>query len=145
MINRLFILSVGVLLMIACEPKPEPLSYNKDACQSCKMTLVDKKFGAEIVTKKGKVFKFDDANCMINYMNENKMDDRDIAFRLITDYSRPATLIEADNAFYMKSEKIQSPMNSQVAAFEVYDTMNAYKKRFKGIYMSWGELVAQFK
>ena len=39
----------------------------KTPAYTCKMTLVDKKFGAEVVTKKGKVYKFDDLNCMIKF------------------------------------------------------------------------------
>ena len=107
--------------------------------------LVDEKFGAEIVTKKGKVFKFDDTNCMINYMTKNVVDERDLAFRLITDYTQPGKLIQADMAFYVKDNDIHAPMNSQVAAFEDYEVMTTYKKKWKGIYLSWGELVTQFK
>ena len=132
------------IFLFACKAEPEPLLYNKDTCESCKMTLVDKKFGAEIVTKKGKVFKFDDANCMINFLNNN-LDDREIAFKLIVDYTQPEKLIEANEAFYLKSDTIHSPMNSQVAAFESYPTLEAYKKKWRAIYMSWGELVTQFK
>jgi copper chaperone NosL len=40
------------VLFLSCSNDPQPLQYGKDACYACKMTLVDKKFGAEIVTKK---------------------------------------------------------------------------------------------
>jgi hypothetical protein len=36
-------------------------------------------------------------------------------------------------------------MASQVAAFENYDVMGTYKKDLDGIYLTWGELVTQFK
>ena len=133
------------LTVFSCNTQPEQLHYNKDACQSCKMTLVDTRFGAEIVTQKGRIYKFDDANCMINYINENNIDSRDIGFKLVIDYAQPEKLIDAGNAFYLKSNTLRSPMNSQVAAFESYDTLNIYKKKLKGIYLSWGELVTQFK
>jgi copper chaperone NosL len=109
------------------------------------MTLVDTKFGAEIVTKKGKVYKFDDANCMINFFNGSGLDEREIAFRLIVDYTQPGKLIEANQAFYLKSDIIHSPMNSQIAAFESYETLEKHKKKWNAIYLSWGELVTQFK
>lgn len=137
--------AVFLLLLISCSAEPEPLQYNKDACHTCKMTLVDKKFGAEVVTSKGKVYKFDDANCMINFLNEGTVDFRDVAYKLIIDYSQPEKLIAAGEAFYLKSDTIHSPMNSRIAAFESYATLEKYKKKWNAIYMSWGELIAQFK
>ena len=133
------------IFLIGCKAEPQPLVYNKDACHFCKMTLVDKKFGAEVVTKKGKVYKFDDANCMINFLNDELNDDREIAFKLIVDYSQPEKLIEANEAFYLKSDTIHSPMNSRIAAFESYSTLEKFKKNWNAIYMSWGEVVTQFK
>jgi hypothetical protein len=61
------------------------------------------------------------------------------------DFTKPTQLIEADKAFYLKSPKIQSPMISQVAAFENERDMKAAKDELNGIYLVWGELVTQFK
>ena len=62
-------LVLGAILVLfqQCTQEPEPLVYGKDVCQFCKMTLMDHKFGAELVTNKGKVYKFDDINCMLNF------------------------------------------------------------------------------
>lgn len=35
------------------------------------MTISDGRFGAELITKKGRVYKFDDLRCLINYKAEN--------------------------------------------------------------------------
>ena len=51
-------------LLIGCNPKAEKINLGKDQCAECKMTIADPKFGAEIVTKKGKVYKFDDTHCI---------------------------------------------------------------------------------
>jgi hypothetical protein len=61
------------------------------------------------------------------------------------DFSRPGTLIEAPQAFYLKSAVIKSPMASQVAAFQKKESMEQHQKDLKGIYLVWGELVTQFK
>ena len=60
---------VSFLFLISCSTEPEPLVYGTDICHNCKMTLMDNKFGAELVTKKGKVYKFDDMNCFLNFYN----------------------------------------------------------------------------
>lgn len=139
------LLAIVSISIFSCAVEPEPLQYGQDACHTCKMTLMDKKFGAELVSKKGKVFKFDDINCMLTFYNSGDIDTRDFAYRLVTDFSKPSTLIEANDAFYLKSPGIKSPMASQVAAFGEKHTMEQTKKELKGIYLVWGELVTQFK
>lgn len=141
-----FFLSVfSILLLISCSTQPEPLVYSTDVCHFCKMTLMDNKFGAELVTKKGKVYKFDDMNCFLNFYNSGKENVEDFEHTLVIDYSNPGKLIDATNGFYLKSVEIRTPMNSQVAAFETKPSMDNFKKQWKGIYLGWGEVITQFK
>lgn len=134
------------IFLAACSVKPEPINYGQDNCHLCKMTIMDKKFGAEVVTTKGKVYKFDDVNCMVNFLNSGFLDDRDVAFRLVVDYSQPGKLIPADEAFFIKSPEIRSPMASQVASFETDEGKNEFKKQWNNsIYLTWGELTTQYK
>lgn len=133
------------ILFLSCSSDPEPLRYGKDACHLCKMTLMDKKFGAELVTAKGKVYKFDDANCMVNFINSGYLANETLVHKLIIDYSQPEKLIPAEEAFYLKSDQIKSPMASQIAAFETEKMMLKYKPKLKAIYLGWGELITQFK
>ena len=132
-------------ISISCSTKPEPLIYGKDSCYFCKMTLVDKKFGAELVTTKGKVYKFDDLNCFINFYNSGIEGHRSVKLKLVIDYVHPEKFLNADEAFYLKSSSLRSPMNSEVAAFEDKPTLDKFKKELNGIYLAWGELITQFK
>ena len=134
-----------MLSLLSCKVEPEPLQYGQDACHTCKMTLMDKKFGAELVTKKGKVYKFDDVNCMLNFYNSGDIVPEEFSHKLVVDFSQPANLIEAADAFYLKSSEIKSPMASHVAAFGKKESMEDLKKQWNGIYLVWGELVTQFK
>jgi copper chaperone NosL len=142
---RLIIVGILVMMMLACSTEPQPLVYGKDGCHACKMTLMDKKFGAEVVTTKGKVYKFDDVNCMLNFLHSGELGERDIAHRLVIDFANPEKLIDTSHAFFLKSNTIKSPMASQVAAFEREEDMKRVKEELGGIYLVWGELVTQFK
>ena len=142
---KLIFIATIALTLSSCTVEPEPIRYGEDACHHCKMTLVDKKFGAELVTRKGKIFKFDDVNCMLLFFNSQEVSTEEFSHRLVVDFSQPAKLVEADKAFYLKSPMIQSPMLSQVAAFENEQDMKAAKNELRGIYLVWGELVTQFK
>jgi copper chaperone NosL len=140
----LFLMPVMVVLA-ACSANPEPIQFGTDNCHLCKMTIMDRKFGGEVVTKKGMIYKFDDANCMVNFLNSGTLDEREVKHKLVIDFSQPEKLIEAGEAFYVKSPEIKSPMASQVAGFEEYDTMKEYNKNWNGIYLTWGELITQYK
>lgn len=142
---KLIFATILIFMMLACSTDPQPLVYGKDGCHACKMTLMDKKFGAEIVTIKGKVYKFDDVNCMITYIATSNLTDRDIAHRLVIDFENPEKFIDTNHAFFLKSENVKSPMASQVAAFSKKEDLEKVKAELGGVYLVWGELVTQFK
>jgi copper chaperone NosL len=109
------------------------------------MTLMDNKFGAEVVTSKGKIYKFDDANCMLTFYNSGQVPTEEMKEILIVDFSKPGNLIDARNALYVKSESIKSPMASNIAAFESNEDLKKLNAEWNGILLSWGELQTQFK
>lgn len=141
------LLALGVLLLLfqQCTHEPEPLVYGKDVCQFCKMTLMDSKFGAELVTTKGKVYKFDDINCMLNFYHSEQEGTDNFSHKLVVNYDAPGSLMQVDSAFFLKSKEIRSPMASEVAAFGSYKSMGDFKRKLGGVYLGWGELLTQFK
>ncbi len=145
--RKLYVVLVGIVSvsLFSCSTEPEPLIYGTDVCHFCRMTLMDKKFGAELVTKKGKVYKFDDMNCFLNFYNSGYENVEDFQHTLVVDYSNPGKLIDANNSFYIKSAEIRSPMNGEVAAFEAKASMDTFKKQWKAIYLGWGEVTTQYK
>ena len=57
---------------------------------------MDQKFGGELVTTKGKVYKFDDINCLFNFYNGGSVNKKDFRFKLVVDFSQPEKLIDAE-------------------------------------------------
>ena len=142
---RLVFLFLIAFSLCSCSVEPTPLVYGKDFCYTCKMTLMDTKFGAEVVTTKGKVYKFDDINCMINFLNSGDVKEKDIAQRLVIDFANPEKFVDAKDAHYVKSDKIRSPMASEVAAFSKTEDLEGTNAEWKGTLLSWGELITEFK
>jgi len=132
-----------LLLLLSCNVSPQAIDYGNDGCHFCKMTIVDKLHAAEVVTKKGKVYKFDATECMINFMKE--FDVAEIALYLSNDYSEPETLIDAKQATFLISENVPSPMGAFLSAFK--DKSAAVKKQSEkgGTLYTWEELLAHFK
>jgi len=142
--TRLLLL-ISLLLLAACSVEPRAINYGEDVCHHCKMKLMDPHYGAEVVTKKGKIYIFDDVNCLMSFLESEEIEEENIQHLLITDYENPETLTDATLAFYLKSDQFKTPMASQIVAFSDYETLKGYKIKNGGVYMAWGELVTQFK
>lgn len=142
---RILSLFASLCFLAACSAEPRPIVYGQDGCHHCKMTLMDPKYGSELVTEKGKVFIFDDLNCMLNFKDSDEGKSQEYKHILVTDYLNEGVLIEAKDAFYLKSEEFKTPMASQIVAFKDYDLLKEQKHANDGIYLAWGELVTQFK
>ncbi|MFN8343486.1 MAG: nitrous oxide reductase accessory protein NosL [Spirosomataceae bacterium] len=128
-----------------CTQSPEPIRYGKDACTFCKMTIMDKKYAAEIVTDKGKVFKFDDLSCLVKYMKISKLNEEELAFIVVNDYNRPGEWIDVKTAVFLNSKDLRSPMRGDVAAFSAKSFATANMAQLSDAKMlTWKEVVAIF-
>ena len=137
-INSLFIL---LLTFSSCiNPKSEPIKLNADKCDNCGMTISDVKFAAELVTNKGRVYKFDDIACMIKYSNENKEKTTSSEF-YVSDYIGTHELIMTKNASYIKEETLKSPMGGNTAAFSNTDSAAVWSKKRNTTVTSWDALI----
>ena len=139
---KYFAFALITTLLLGCTVEPEPLVFGKDQCHTCKMTLMDNKFGAEVVTIKGKVYKFDDINCLFSFYTSDIVDPKDFQYKLVVDFSSPEKLIDAEKAYFLKSSEIKSPMASQVAAFESSPT--ELKTQWNAAEYRWNDLQHEF-
>ncbi len=116
-------------LMLSCSKGPEPIVVGRDVCEYCKMVIADKRFAAEVITKKGRVYKFDAIECMIAYYNENE---QDIRSAYVVDFNSPNTFLPAESAYYVRSEGIRSPMGMNLSAFKSKEEAERAIREAKG-------------
>ena len=114
---KVAVATIALILVSSCNTQPEPLVIGKDLCEDCKMTIMEPKFGAEIITNKGRIFKFDDLHCVVNYINKGKTSQNDIKQTVAVDYNNPTQFVNASEASFVTSPQLKSPMNSNTAAF----------------------------
>lgn len=127
------------LFFISCNISPQQIEYGTDACHSCNMTIVDQQHASQIVTTKGKAFKFDAIECMFHSL-QGEMKDTEMALHLVADFNQPGQLVDATAAFYLVSEQLQSPMGANLSAFQNWDEAQNAKEQFKGNLFSWEEI-----
>jgi copper chaperone NosL len=129
-----------IISLLSCSGKPEPFTYGSDICADCSMTIMDPKFGAEIVTKKGRVYKFDDAHCVIEFTKGNKIQPADIAQTVFIDYENNKNFLDVQSALFVVSPQLKSPMNSNAAAFSSKASADKIAAQTNGEVMNWEQL-----
>jgi copper chaperone NosL len=129
--------AVMLMTLSSCSVGPEPLKLGVDACDYCKMTISDARFGGELITTKGRLYKFDDVHCLDNFLTENKYLQADIKSSWLIDFSGQGSLIEAQKALLLKSDKLKSPMGGNMAAFASREQLNAARNDYPGEVLTW--------
>ena len=130
-------------ILSSCDIKPHPINYGEDACHFCKMTIVDKQHAAQIVTQKGKAFKFDAVECMLNHLKD--IDQSEVALFLVTDYLEPGTLIDATKSHYIISENIPSPMGEFLSSVKSEEAVLQLQEDKEGSIYTWNEILEHFE
>ena len=102
-------------LLMGCNPKAEKINFGKDQCAECRMTIVDTKFGAEILTKKGKTYKFDDTHCIAAFLERRGVELSNIYHVFFVDYNGNNELVDVDSAEFVVSSRLKSPMGGAAA------------------------------
>jgi copper chaperone NosL len=120
------IAAITSLFIIGCNPKSEKINFGKDNCAECKMTIMDPNFGGEIITKKGRVYKFDDTHCIAAFLERRGVELNDIYQTLFAHYDHANQFINVNAAEFVVSSRFKSPMRGNAAAF--MNSMEAKKK-----------------
>ncbi|MCK9404499.1 MAG: nitrous oxide reductase accessory protein NosL [Chitinophagaceae bacterium] len=139
-VANLLLVFVFIGLISSCSTGPDKIKFGKDNCYFCKMTISDNRFGAELVTKKGKVYKFDDGQCMLSFLSAQVLTNNEISNIYFIDFNGEHSLINVQKAFLLKSELFKSPMGGNIAAFSVQDSMREKAIQYKAIAVSWDQL-----
>ncbi len=129
--------------LASCNAGPEPIKAGTDNCYFCKMTVTDNRFGAELVTKKGKIYKFDDVHCIVSYLQTKNIEPANIKDIYLTDFCSTHQLINVNQLSLLKSEELRSPMGGNIAAFISRDSLQKNQERFPGTIVNWNDLIKE--
>lgn len=139
--NKQIALLILVGFFTSCSSKePEQIKLNVDQCSFCKMSISDGRFGSEIITKKGRIYKFDDVICLSNYAHENT---EEIKGFYVHDYANENTLIPAETAFFIKGGQIYSPMRGNIAAFASEKDATQFMDKLETKSITWNNVLNQ--
>ncbi len=134
--------AVAVFALAGCAPKvveirlPE-IAYGQDLCDACNMVIDDPRFAAAILLENGKYLKFDDIGDMLSYKGEG-LPAPALAYYVHDYYSEEWLL--ADEAFFVQSSSLPSPMGYGLAAFASKDVAAQFASQFMADILTFDEL-----
>lgn len=131
--------------MVACNPESQPITYGSDMCEFCRMSIVDQRFGSEIVTEKGKIYKFDAVECMVNYLDDRVEDESKIIYILTNTLDEPGKLIDVQDCRFLISKNMPSPMGMFINPFKNGAIAIESQEENSGTILDWADLRREVK
>ncbi|KZE78432.1 nitrous oxide reductase accessory protein NosL [Myroides marinus] len=135
-----FYFLIVITLFCSCTVKVSPIEYGTDNCDFCQMGIVDNKHASQLVTEKGKNYKFDAIECMLSYINKNQKD-QSYSHILVSDLQNPGELISANNAYFIVSQNIPSPMGAFLSATKTKQVAESITTQHTGEIFSYKEIL----
>ena len=133
--------AIAVTLLASCgSAGPRPLVAGTDECEQCRMMITDPRFGAEVITRTGKVQTFDAVECLAAYVAA--ADTAALQSVWVNDYEHPGTWIAAAEAVFISGANIGSPMGRSMLALAPGTPASAAVTRYGGRITHWQTLVA---
>ena len=124
------------IFYISCSTVPIEIKYGQDECQYCRMTIIDNRFGTELINAKGKAYKFDSVECLIKFINNNEIPQYTC---YVTQFSNPGVLVLSDEVKYLISEDIPSPMGENISAHSPEFNTSGYNH--DAVVLNWNQLI----
>lgn len=143
--KQVLIACIAALGLASCTAKPQAIVSGDDHCEHCHMVISDSRFAGEVITAKGRVFKFDSISCLLRYFAKEKNNLKQI---LVADYFKPEVLLEAEKARFLVGSRINGPMGPGPIAAGSDDQLRqlqALKSNGVGTLVDWNGVLLSVK
>jgi len=140
--RQILIFIIGAVIASGCtNQQPRPINTSQDICAYCKMGISDLRFAGELITGKGKVYKFDAIECLAAYYQELKSSEQNNVKLWVHDFLKPQKWLSAKSAIFMRSDQIHSPMSLNLLAVASDSEMTQVQQQFGAKRISWKDLM----
>lgn len=132
---------IGVAVLANCQKQAvAPVAIApEDMCAYCRMAISEKRFAAEVIDTESQAFKFDDIGCMANFIKNKKNAAKPLAY-FVTDFDN-REWVKAENAFYVQSNELQTPMNGGMIAFKDQSRAQGAADKYHGTLLRFDKVI----
>jgi copper chaperone NosL len=103
------------------------------------MTISDPRFAAQLVTRTGKVYRFDDPGCLAEFLASHEVPPGAVHSIWTNDSAHPERVLRAEQSVFVVSDQIRSPMNGGMAAFGSATEAAAFQSSVAGRLEGWAD------
>lgn len=123
------------------EPTPPAIHYGEDVCEPCNMIVSEERYASGYITSDGQQHIFDDIGDMFQAQIANN---HQVTAFFVHNYN-DNRWIRAEQATFVQSQGVRTPMASGIVAFESPDQAKTFATEMKGHTMNFGEVLAYYK
>lgn len=139
--HRALGLLLGLALVIGCSPRgPKDIRYGEELCDYCHMTITDPAFAAQLVTRTGKVYVFDDVGDLAAFTTEERVPAEEVHRIWVNLFLHPEDRIPVGDAVFLRSDRLRSPMASGLAAFRSGAAADSLLGEIGGEVLMWSDV-----
>lgn len=110
-----YLLVFVAITLVGCSVEPMEIPYDRANCDFCRMSITDRRFGAELVSAKGKAYFFDALECQVNFRLNHA--DESWQYSLATPFLHPGELHSTDTLWILRSVNGPSPMGMNLTCW----------------------------
>lgn len=129
-----------ICLIAACNIEPEKIDTKRDSCAHCKMKINELTFATQIITGKGKSYKFDDMFCMLSFLKNDIKSTTNSYTLFVVDNCSTENWIVAEKAIFLSNENFKSPMGGNTIGFSDSSCANYSRLRDNSIFKRWKDI-----
>lgn len=104
------------------------------------MTMVDRRFGGELVSTTGKVTPFDDVGCLA--MGLIAADSARVSSLWVSDYLEPDSIVAVERMIFIRTDSVRTPMHYGIVAVRPGPAADSLTMALAGTKLAWKEVVA---
>jgi copper chaperone NosL len=105
------------------------------------MGVAEARFAAELVTRQGRVYRFDSVECLATYYLR-EADFARVHSIWVTDLNEPTRLLRLEEAAFVHSASLRTPMGAGLAAFEAATGRARALAAAPGEVLTWSQVLA---
>jgi copper chaperone NosL len=113
---------LGGMLLSACSVEPQPILFGSAECEHCRMMISDARFASQALNTRGKAYSFDAVECLASWVvareeaGEEAAGGESLHSLHVADFSNPDIWIRVEDAHFLRSATLGSPMGMNLSA-----------------------------
>lgn len=130
------------VLLAACAVEPRPIQLGSEECSHCRMVISERQFASQALNTKGRAYSFDAIECMAEWVRSGEaVPAADLHSLWVSDFAESETWLRAEDAVFLHSEQIRSPMGMGLSAHPSPEAARRYQRELGGELLSWDEVL----